>query len=162
MHKMKSFSARIFKIDINPVVDVPEDVLNELLRRAGKTKGPIPVKGKLNGKPFIQTVVKYRGAWRLYLNTPMRKAAGVDDGDMANVELDFDSKPRTILMHPELAKALAENKRAKAVFEKLIPSRKKEIVRYLNSMKTDESVKRNIKKILQHLAGKQSFAGKNL
>jgi hypothetical protein len=159
---MQSFSARIIKLGINPCMDVPLPVLKELFKKAGKSKSPIPVKGKLNGKPFIQTLVKYQGAWRFYLNTPMRNAAGIDEGDMAHVEIDFDPKPRIIPMHPGLIHALSQNKKAKEVFDKLVPSRQKEIVRYLNSMKTAESVKRNITKIIKHLSGKQPFAGRNL
>jgi hypothetical protein len=159
---MQSFSATIKIIGINPYVFIPEYVLEELFIRAGKSKGAIPVKGKLNGKPFIQTLVKYSGAWRLYLNTPMRKAAGIDVGDVAHVEIDFDSKPRVIHIHTKLATAFRRNKKAKQVFDSLSPSRQKEIVRYINHLKTDESIERNIKKIIQHLTGKKTFAGRTL
>ncbi len=84
---MKTFSAKILKIGINPYVLVPATVLKVLFEQAGKDKGPIPIKGTLNEKPFIQHLVKYSGKWRLYLNTPMRKAAGIDVGDMAIVFL---------------------------------------------------------------------------
>ncbi|MEO8148257.1 MAG: YdeI/OmpD-associated family protein [Bacteroidia bacterium] len=157
---MTSFSSLILKIGINPYVKVPSKVLNELFFQAGKSKGPIPVKGKLNGKPFIQHVVKYKGVWRLYLNTPMRKAAGIDVGDMAYVEIDFDNTPRIIPIHSKLADTLSKNKKAKETFEKLAPYRQKEIIRYVNSLKTEESVNRNIIKIMEHLTGKQSFAGR--
>jgi hypothetical protein len=157
-----TFSSRIFKIDINPVVNVPQRVLKELFRRAGKTRGPIPVKGMLNGKRFTQTLVKFRGAWRLYLNTPMRKAAGIDEGDMARVEIDVDTKPRLTPMHPRLKAILAKNKKAKEVFEKLSPYRQKEISRYLNSLKTKESVKKNITRVVAHLTGKARFVGREL
>ena len=149
---MKSFSARIFKLGINPCVDVPQNVLEELFRRAGKTKGPIPVRGKLNGKPFIQTVVKYQGAWRLYLNMQMRRDAGADVGDITKVKIDFDSKPRIFPMHPELIYALSKNKKVKTLFDKLAHSRQEEIVRYLNSLKKEESVKRIVTKIIQRLS----------
>jgi|SRR6185436_3990923 len=159
---MKKFTARIFKIGINPYVKVPLPVLKELFFNAGKSKGPIPVNGKLNGKKFIQTLVKYQGIWRLYLNTPMRRAAGIDVGDMANVEIGFDPLPRVISMHPELKKAFVQNKNAKAVFKKLSPYRQKEISRYINSLKTTASVERNISKVIKHLEGKETFAGRNL
>ncbi|HKR06892.1 MAG TPA: YdeI/OmpD-associated family protein [Bacteroidia bacterium] len=159
---MKKFSARIFIIGINPYVFVPVPVLKWLFDKAGKSKGPVPIKVRLNKKEFIQTLVKYQGAWRLYLNTPMREAAGIDVGDMAKVEIDFDPKPRVIPMNPELKNAFAQNKKAKEVFDKLSPYRQKEIVRYINSLKTDESVKKNIDKVIQHLKGKEQFAGRNL
>jgi hypothetical protein len=157
-----TFSSRIFKIGINPVVNVPQRVLKELFKQAGKTRGPIPVKGKLNGKAFTQTVVKFQGAWRLYLNTPMRKAAGIDEGDMAHVEINFDSKPRLTPMHPQLKALLSKNKKAKQVFEKLSPYRQKEISRYLNNLKSEESVKKNMEKVIAHLLGKGRFVGRDL
>jgi uncharacterized protein YdeI (YjbR/CyaY-like superfamily) len=92
----------------------------------------------------------------------MRRAAGIDVGDMANIEIDFDPKPRIISMHPELKKAFVKNKNAKAVFEKLSPYRQKEISRYINSLKTEGSVERNISKVIKHLEGKETFAGRNL
>ena len=107
---MKSFSAKIFKIGINPYMLLPNAVLNDLFRESGKSKGPIPVRGTLNGKPFIQTLVKYRGKWRLYLNTPMRKAAGIDVGDVGVVKIEFDPAERTVSLHPELQKALNQNR----------------------------------------------------
>lgn len=159
---MKKFSAQIFKIGINPYVFVPTIVLKWLFKEAGKMQSPIPVKGKLNGNNFIQTLVKYEGEWRLYLNTPMRKAAGIDVGDMAKVEIDYDSKPRIIPTHPKLKQAFSQNKKAKGVFNNLSPYRQKEIVRYINTLKTQESVNRNIEKVIKHLEGKERFVGRNL
>lgn len=151
---MRSFSSRIAKLGINPYVGVPKPVLDELLRQAGRTKGPVPVRGTLNGKPFTQTVVKYQGAWRLYLNTQMRRDAGIDVGDTAHVSLTFDPKPRKVPMHPALTRALARNAKAKAAFANLAPSRRKEILRYLGSMKTEVSVVRNVEKVIRQLTGK--------
>lgn len=157
---MKSFSAKILKIGINPYVLLPANVLKELFSQSGKSKGPIPVKGLLNGKKFTQTLVKYSGKWRLYLNTPMRKATGIDVGDIANVSIEFDSTPRIIPVHPELIKALSKNINAKKVFEEMAPSRQKEIIRYLNFMKTEESLARNVEKVIRHLTGNTPFAGR--
>lgn len=152
---MKSFSARIYIISkINPVVDVPEAVLQSIFEQAGRSKGPIPVRGKLNGAEFIQTLIKYEGAWRLYLNGPMRDAAGIDTGDIADVEIEYDPRPREEPMPERFSAALKVDSLARSEFEKLSPSRKKEICRYLNSMKTDESLVRNVEKVIRHLTGK--------
>lgn len=157
---MKSFSAKILKIGINPYVLLPASVLNALFTQSGKTKGPIPVRGTLNGKKYKQTLVKYSGKWRLYLNTPMREAAGIDVGDTANVKIEFDPASRIVPLHPGLAKVLSKNKTAKAAFEKLAPYRQKEISRYLGSLKSAEALERNIQKVLRHLAGKGKFGGR--
>ena len=150
---MERFTAKVRKIGINPYMGLPEEVLNTLFKQADKNKGPIPVRGTLNSKRFKQTLVKYQGVWRSYLNTHMRQAAGIDVGDDATVEIEFDPEPRIVPIHPRFARALSKNWEAKAAFEKLAPSRQKEILRYLNSMKTEESLVRNIVKVVQYLSG---------
>ena len=134
---MAKFRAAIYKIGINPVVDPPEDVLQALFEQAGKSKGPIPVCGRLNGAEFIQTLVKYQGAWRLYINDPMLKASGLKVGDTAHVEIEYDPRQRNVPMPKKFALALSKNKIAKEAFDSLPPSRQKEILRYLGSLKTD-------------------------
>jgi len=164
---MQSFSSKIFKIGINPCVVVPAAVLKVLFAQAGKSKGPIPVKGKLNDAPFLQTVVKFSGKWRLYLNGVMLKAAGIHNGDMtkvagemAHVEIEYDDKPRHIPMHNNLEIALKKNKKAKSAFDSLSPYRRKEIVRYIANLKSEEARTRNIEKAIKHLEGKIVFAGR--
>jgi hypothetical protein len=158
---MKTFSAKILIIGINPYILLPEDILKYIFQLSGKNKGPIPVKGKINRKPFIQTLVKYAGKWRLYLNTPMRISAGIDVGDTGKFQITYDPDPRILNTHPKFEKALSKNKKAKAGFDILAPSRQKEIIRYINGLKTEESLERNIQKAIVHLIGNGKFAGRD-
>ena len=157
---MKSFSAKVNIIGVNPYVLLPASVLKYIFKKAGKDKGAIPVKLKIGDKHFIQNLVRYSGKWRLYLNTPMRIAANKDVGDKIEIEIDFDPKPRTIPMHPRLKKAFKENKEVKKAFDKLSPSRQKEILKYINSLKSEESVDKNIQKAIAHLTGGKPFIGR--
>jgi len=149
------FTARIQKIGVNPYVRVPRRVLADLLRASGKSKGPVPVRGRLNGHDFTQTVVKYAGLWRLYLNTAMRKAADIDVGDEAVVDIRFDPRPRAVAMHSGLAAALAKDPSAQAAFEALTPSHRQEVLRYLHSLKNRDTVERNVDRVIGHLVGKR-------
>ena len=158
---MYTFKAKIYKIGVNPYVVPPVAVLKKIFTTAGKDKGPIPIKGKIDGHDFIQTLVKYAGKWRLYLNTPMRNVAGIDVGDNGFFEIDFDTTPRTIEMHPKLKVALKQNKAAKAIFDNLTPSLQKEIVRYIHQLKTEESVDRNVVKAINFLLSKERFIGRD-
>ncbi len=54
-------------------------------------------------------------------------------------------------MPEKLMQALNENAKAKITFEQLIPSWRKDILRYLNSLKTEESLDRNIKRVIKQL-----------
>src|SRR6188472_2101896 len=115
---MKAFSSKIYIIGINPYLLLPSTLLSYIFQKAEKDKGAMPVQLKIGGKDFIQNLVKYSGKWRLYLNGPMRKAAGKDVGDAIDIQIDFDSKPRRTPMHLKLKKAFKENPNAKKAFEK--------------------------------------------
>lgn len=155
---MPKFSATIYKIGINPVVDPPDKVLLAIFRTAARSKGPIPVRGKLNGAEFIQTLVKYQGSWRLYINGPMLKDSELAVGDTAKIELEFDPRSREIAMPNELAAALRNDKKAKAAFEDLSPSRRKEISKYIGALKSPESVAKNIERVIRHLLEEETDA----
>ena len=145
------FSAEIFKIGINPVINPPENVLKALFKQAGKTKGPIPVRGTINGAAFIQTLVKYRGAWRLYINGPMLKTSKSKVGDTADIEIEFDPTPRETPVPEELEKALSKDAAALRAFETLTPSRRKDICRYIGSLSSKKAVEKNIQRVLEQL-----------
>jgi hypothetical protein len=158
---MKEFSAIIEIIDINPFVFVPAEVLEEIFVQAGKRKGKIPVRMRIEGHEFSQTLIKYSGYWRLYLNTPMRKAAEREVGQWARFEIEFDPQERITPFHPKFKKALGENPEAQRVYSTLSPSLQKEILRYLANLKTEESLDRNVLRSINFLLGKERFIGRD-
>ena len=147
------FRSKIYVIGINPVVDPPERVLRAIFAEAGKDKGPIPVRGTINGAEFSQTLVKYAGAWRLYINGIMLKDSGTALGERIKVEIEFDPRPRDVPMNVELAAALKANKTAKRAFESLAPSRQKEILRYIGSLKSIDTIAKNVDRVISRLSG---------
>lgn len=153
---MKSFSQVIFKVGINPCVVPPDDVMEHIFKHAKKRSGPIPVRGTVNGAQYIQTLVKYAGFWRLYINGTMLKAAKRRVNDVAAITMEYDPSDRTVLQHPEFAKVLARDPYAIAAFNALAPSRQKEINRYLNHLKIESVRTKNIGKVIDHLVGKRS------
>jgi hypothetical protein len=159
--KPKPFTAEIKIIGINPFVFVPDEALDYVFHQAGKNKGQLPITMKIDGNEFKQTLVRYAGDWRLYLNMPMRKAAGKDLGEIATFEIEFDAEERLITMHPKLLRALTENKQAKAVYDSLSPYLQKEITRYINNLKTEESVDKNVKRAIRFLLGEERFIGRD-
>jgi hypothetical protein len=150
---MLCFHATIAIIGINPYVLIPPRHLQALFAAAGRDKGPIPLKVRVGEKEFNQNLVKFQGAWRLYLNMPMRRAAGKDVGDRVGVNVAFDPAPRIEPVPRKLVRALANDSKARTAFRALPPSRRKEIFRYLNGLKTTASLERNIETVLRHLRG---------
>lgn len=158
---MLLFKATIEVVGINPYVLLPDEVLAEIFLQAQKDKGPIPVKGTVNGSPFQQNLVKLKGIWRLYINTAMLKNSPKRIGETITIDIEFDPTDRAIAQHPKLVAALKQNKNAKAIFDGLTPSMQKEIVRYISQLKSGESVNRNITRAIDFLLGKGRFIGRD-
>ncbi|AKK74488.1 hypothetical protein OK18_19365 [Chryseobacterium gallinarum] len=157
-----SFTARLDIIGINPFVFVPEEVLAFIFTQSGRNKSPIPVKGTVNGKEFTQNLMKYLGEWRLYINLTMLKNSPQRVGEVIEVTLAYDNSDRIISIHPQLEEAIKKSAVASANFDKLIPSRRHELIRYINNLKTEAGIQRNIEKIIRHLHGETDFFGKKI
>lgn len=159
---MQGFKARLDIIGINPFIFVPQPILLTLFKDAGRDKGHIPVCGQINGKEYQQTLLRYKGEWRLYINTIMLPDSPKRIGELIEVSIEFDPRDRTLQPHPDLIKALNKNKKAEAVFQNLAPSRKKEIIRYISTLKTAEIREKNIKLAMGFLMSKNRFVGRHL
>ncbi|MBS1732188.1 MAG: YdeI/OmpD-associated family protein [Bacteroidetes bacterium] len=155
------FKAAIEIIGVNPFVFVPDKKLQLIFKESKRNKGPIPVYGTVNGIPFKQTLVRCLGHWRLYINTGMLKNSPKRNGEMIEIEIKFDPVSREIKQPALFENALLANKKAKEAFEKLTASRKNEIVRYLANLKKEETLNRNIQKVIAYLSGKEKFAGRD-
>lgn len=156
------FTAKLEIIGINPFVFLPEEILAAVFENSGKNKSPIPVKGTVNGKEFKQNLMKYKGEWRLYINMIMLKDSPKRIGETVDIFIEYDNSERKISMHPDLEKAINENSVALRNFENLTPSRKSELIKYINHLKTEKSIQRNIQKIIQHLKGETDFFGRKI
>jgi hypothetical protein len=158
---MTRFKAEIKIIGINPFVFVPDKILKAIFKQARKEKGHIPITGTINGKPYQQTLVKYGGEWRLYINTTMLKNSPKRIGEILELTASFDPVTREHQPPAAWVSALNANADAKKIFEQLPPSRRKEIVRYLANLKTEESRSRNIVRAINFLRGIERFVGRD-
>lgn len=148
-------------IGVNPFVFVPEKILRNICKQAGKEKGHIPINGTINDKPYKQTLVRFRGEWRLYVNTAMLAKSPKRIGETLTITIGYDPESRAITPPPAFVKALNEHADAKKTFEGLPPSRKLEIVRYLVNLKTEEAREKNITRAIRFLQGSERFVGRD-
>ena len=81
-------------------------------------------------------------------------------GEVIEVTVGFDPSDREIKPHPALLAMLDTNPAARTVFDGMAPSRQREIVRYIDGLKTEESVDRNVQRALDFLLGKRRFVGR--
>lgn len=161
----ETFAAKIDVIGVNPHIKLPDDVLQGIFKAAGKDKSPIRVRGTIDGAAFRQSLVRYQGDWRLYINSVMARAAGFKFsnisqivGQPVTISVEYDPQPVTYQMVPEFQKVLDSDAIAKAAYDQLTPGRQKEILRYLASLKSEVALQRNITRVMQHLRGEESDA----
>ena len=96
------------------------------------------------------------GSFYLYLHGEIRKASGAAAGDRVRVEIEFDAAYRCGPQHPMprwFKEALAANPLAQKNWTALVPSRKKEILRYFSRLKSPEARARNLSRALHVLSG---------
>ena len=149
------FKAKIYKIGINAVVDVPQRVISKLIPTAGRIK----ITGTINGFTFKTTLMPVKnGLHLLYVNMIALKGGETALGKTAAFIICQDtSKPveEMFPMHDALKKELIENNLLQ-VFHALTLARKKDILKYLYKVKAKETLKRNINSVILQLKNNQA------
>lgn len=157
---MYRFSATLHIVGINPFVFIPDGILYAIFNDAAKDKSPIPVMGTVNGKPYKQSLMKHQGQWRLYINMFMLKNSPKRIGEEIHVEIAVNDKKEELISHPLFTSALKKDKQAQKIFEALTPSLQKEITRYINHLKTEDAIRKNVKRAIAFLKGEERFIGR--
>jgi len=120
------------------------------------SRGRVAVVGTINGSPFRSSFMPMCGKYTLSINKEMQAGAKVKPGDSAHFVLQRDLRPRIVTLPPALKKALAANSQARAIFEKLSYSHKKEHAQWIAAAKQEETVKRRLEKLISLLLAKNS------
>ena len=80
-----------------------------------------------------------------------RVEAGVEIGDHIDVTIRVDTDERVVDLPPQLAEALDADPAARAAFDDLAPSKRKEMARQIAEAKQDETRQRRLEKVLATL-----------
>ena len=143
---------------VNPYVLVSAERASKLQSNWRK---PMPVLVQINGQPEepwpINMMPIGDGGFRLYLHDKVRKASNTGVGERVDLEVRFDGEYKggpAHLMPMWFRAALGENSVARKNWEALIPSRRKEILRYFSALKSAEARERNLARALRVLSGK--------
>jgi Bacteriocin-protection, YdeI or OmpD-Associated/Domain of unknown function (DUF1905) len=110
-----------------------------------------PVVATVNGHTWRTSVARMHGESLLGLSRAIREAASVEVGDEVDVTLELDRAPREVEMPPALTAALADDEQARAAFEALAFTHRKEFARWIEEAKREETRTRRIDKTLEML-----------
>jgi uncharacterized protein YdeI (YjbR/CyaY-like superfamily) len=124
---------------------------DEQVATVGEGAKRFPVVATVNGYTWRTTVTCMRGEFLLGLNRAVRQEAGVKAGDTVEVKLELDSAPREVEVPEALANALAEDSVARAVFDRLAYTQRKEYARWIDEAKRDETRQRRVNQALEML-----------
>ncbi len=132
-------------------LEVPEGVVAAL---GGGRRPAVTV--SVNGHSWKTRVAIMRGRYLVGLSNANRKAAGVTTGDEVDVEVVLDVEPRVVVEPPDLAEALRADPIARAAYDRLADSHKREHVRAIESAKKPETRARRIEKAIALLRESQT------
>jgi hypothetical protein len=133
-----------FRADVEPAepmrgLEVPEEVVQAL----GGGKRPA-VTITINGHSWKSRIAIMRGRYLIGLSNANRRAAGVATGDEAEVEVELDVEPRVVVEPTDFVDALDADPAARAAYDRLSYSRKREHVRAIEGAKRPETRSRRI------------------
>jgi len=151
MNDYQVFSAKIYKVGVIRYVDVPPAIS----RTIGQGATHVPVEGEVEGLPLRSTLVsRGKGSYRLAIHSDIRKKLRIDSGAFVEIALRRDEESREPVLPPVLALALRNSPKAQTQFRGMTTALRRQIVRYLISVKQQTTLERRVVKFVKILEKK--------
>jgi hypothetical protein len=153
--KPNTVASRTFEVKVadegeNFLVRLPFDVRAVF----GQARPPVVI--TVNGYSFRSTVAVYGGEYFIGIRRSHREAAGLEPKKSVSITLTGDDQPRVVDPPRDLADALKKNTAARAAWDALSFSHKREHVAALEEAKKPETRARRIESTLAMLLSKPS------
>ena len=152
---MARFTARLEPIESGTFVVIPAEVV-EALRATGRTS----VAGTIDGHDFRNQFMPYTfdGIGRqvvMPVNKATRATIGKNAGDTVDFDLERDERSRSadVAIPAELVAALAADPAARAAFDALAPSHRREYADHVAEAKRPETRERRATQTIERLRG---------
>ena len=136
-------------------LEVPQQVVEAL----GGGKRPRVII-TINGHSWPSRVAIMRGRYLLGLSNANRRAAGVVTGEEVEVEVEFDAEPPVVVEPADFACALDADPAARAAYDRLAYSHRREHVRAIESAVKPETRARRIEQALAMLRDREPAGGR--
>jgi hypothetical protein len=124
---------------------------DEQVAAVGEGAKRFPVVATVNGFSWRATVTRMGGEFLLGFSREVRGHAGVEAGDTVALELALDTAPREVDVPPALADALAGDAAARAAFDGLSYTHRKEYARWIAEAKRDDTREQRVAEALRML-----------
>ena len=139
-----------------PVVLAAAVVLDDAqVAAVGEGARRFPVVATVNGYTWRTSVSRMGGEFLLGLSREVRQGAGVQAGEEVEVTVELDAAPRQVEVPEALATALAADPQAKASFDGMAFTHRKEYARWIAEAKQEQTRQRRVQQALEMIrAGK--------
>jgi Bacteriocin-protection, YdeI or OmpD-Associated/Domain of unknown function (DUF1905) len=124
---------------------------DEQVAEIGQGKKAFPVKATIDSYTWAGRVSRMGGEFLLGLSREVRTGAGVEAGDEVTVHLALDEAPREVEVPPALSEALDADRTAKAAFDALAFTHRKEFATWIAEAKKDDTRARRVAQALEML-----------
>lgn len=128
------------------------EVPAEIMKALGPEARP-PVAITINGHSWRSRIALMRGQCLVGISAANRAAAGIEEGDVVEVDLQRDDEPREVEPPADLAVALNGSPEARAAFDRLPFGLKRKHVATVEEAKSPEVRQRRIGKLVASLKG---------
>ena len=129
---------------------------DEQVAAVGEGAKRFPVVATVNGYEWRTSVTRMRGEFLVGLNREVREGAGVQAGDTVTLALRLDTAPREVEVPEALARALDADPAARAAFEKLAFTHRKEFARWIDEAKREQTRDRRVAQALDMIRAGQT------
>jgi Bacteriocin-protection, YdeI or OmpD-Associated/Domain of unknown function (DUF1905) len=117
----------------------------------GEGRKAFPVQATINGYTWAGRVSRMGGEFLLGMRREVREAARAEAGDEVTVTIALDEAPREVVVPLALAQALEGDAAAKAKFDALAFTHRKEFAQWIAEAKKDETRERRVAQALKML-----------
>lgn len=129
-------------------MDVPADIS----RAIGDGATHVPAVGEVEGMPLRSTLVsRGKGCYRLAIHGDIRKKLRIDAGAIVEIALEWDEESREPVLPPALVLGLRNSPKAQATFRQMTTALRRQVVRYLTSVKQQSTLERRVGKFIRTL-----------
>lgn len=122
------------------------------------TRGRVAVKGTINGFPFRTNIQPMDGRHLLTFNKQLQAGAKAKAGDTVAVVMERDTEEHIIEPPAELANAFRKSKEAKARWDKLAYTHRKEFAQWISGAKQEETRIRRAEKAVSMILTKKTIS----
>jgi Domain of unknown function (DUF1905)/Bacteriocin-protection, YdeI or OmpD-Associated len=122
------------------------------------TRGRVRVKGTINGFPFRTNIQPADGRHLLTFNKQLQAGAKAKPGDIVAVVMERDTEEWNIAPPTELTKAFRQNKAARALWDKLAYTHRKEFAQWISGGKQEETRERRAAKAVSMIREKKKIS----